>query len=148
MSAWQVSSVLLAAGLFCASACGSSSTPTLTCAESLADYCSQSSCVKHIELSASVGSTESSFCSQCGAPCSQQEYAFEDCADGTVELSTQLGSTATGVIDIVTYLYDATTFDLTAVIHSTKASLTCLGGQQTLSSHGVCAPAYPQFTCP
>jgi hypothetical protein len=148
MSAWQVSSVLLAVGLFCASACGSSA-PTITCAESLADYCSQSLCVKHIELSASVGSSESSFCSQCGAACSKQEYAFQDCADGALEVSTQLGTaTESSGIDIVTYLYDANTLDLTAVLHSTKASLTCLGGQETLSSHGACAPSSPQFQCP
>jgi hypothetical protein len=98
--------------------------------------------------------TETSFCTQCGTPCSGQSYAFEDCADGTVTVETQVGMfTASKGTEFLTYLYDGTTFDLTAVLDSTsggtyKASVTCLGGAQTISNQGACAPYFYPFKCP
>jgi hypothetical protein len=108
----------------------------------------------HLQLSSMTGVTESSFCEACGASCKSQLYSFEDCADGTLAVASEVGMSASKGVEFLTYFYDATSLDLTAVIDSTtggteKASLTCLGGEQTLSSHGVCAAAYiPDFQCP
>ncbi len=111
--------------------------------------------MQHIAASSDVGATETSFCGQCGAPCSKELYSFENCADGTLGVVTQVGaSNATKGLELLTYLYDARTLDLTAVVDSTsggtyKASLTCLGGAQTLSNHGACASSLlTPFQCP
>jgi hypothetical protein len=149
------SSLLLANALLYALACGSSSAQlptTIACTQSLADYCAASLCVQHIELSPVVGDTEQSFCAQCGAPCKSQLYQFEDCTDGTLALESQVGMASESKgIDVLTYYYDPETLDLTAVLDSTmggtyKASLTCVGGPQTVSGH-VCAPG-ASFQCP
>ena len=140
-----------------AAGCGSSDEPSISCAQSLGDYCKQagSACVQHLARSSDVSATETSFCSQCGGPCSKNQYSFENCADGTLGVVTQVGaSNATKGLELLIYLYDATTFDLTAVVDSTsggtyKASLTCLGGAQTLANHGACeASLLIPFQCP
>src|SRR5579859_8131526 len=86
---------LLAIFLLLAAGCGSSptATPALACAQSLSDYCARpgSVCVQHIQLSTSDVATEASFCTQCGAKCSGQSYAGEDCQDGTLKIETQVG---------------------------------------------------------
>lgn len=158
-----MSSILIVLGLLAvmsSSGCGSSSSdePSIPCAESLGDYCKQTSsaCVQHIALSSDVGAMETSFCSQCRAPCSKNQYSFENCADGTLGIVTQVGaSNATKGLELLTYLYDATTLNLSAVVDSTsggtyKASLTCLGGAQTLANHGACALSLSlaAFQCP
>jgi hypothetical protein len=140
------------------SGCGSSSneSSSLTCAQSVTDYCKQAplGCVYHIALSSDVGATESSFCTQCGTPCKAQIFSFEDCADGSLAVATQVGAAnASKGVEVLTYLYDASTLQLTAVLDSTtggtyKASLTCVGGAQTLASHGACAAYILPFTCP
>jgi hypothetical protein len=149
--------MLLTTCLLFGTACGSSSTdsPSISCAQSLSDYCQEpaAACVQHLQLSSDSSATETSFCSQCAA-CSGQLYAFEDCADGTLAVATQVGTASPSKgVEIVTYLYDGMTFNLTSVLDSTtggtyKASLTCLGGQQTLSSHGTCAAYLVPFKCP
>lgn len=134
--------------------CGSTASGSIQCTQSLADYCATAPCVQHLELSSMTGMTESSFCATCGASCKGQLYALEDCADGTLALASQVGvATASKGVEILTYFYDANSLDLTAVVDSTtggtyKATLTCLGGEQTLSSHGVCAAYIPPFACP
>jgi hypothetical protein len=138
--------------------CGSSDEPSITCAQSLSDYCKQagSVCVQHIVPSSNVVTTETSFCSQCGAPCSTNKYSFENCADGTLGVVTEVGASTTSKgLEFLTYLYDAETLNLSAVVDSTsggtyKASLTCLGGAQTLANHGACAPSLSlsAFQCP
>jgi hypothetical protein len=112
--------------------------------------------VQHIAPSSNVVATELSFCSQCGAPCSKNQYSFENCADGTLEVVTEVGASTTSKgLEFLTYLYDAETLNLSAVVDSTsggtyKASLTCLGGAQTLANHGACAPSLSlsAFQCP
>jgi hypothetical protein len=136
------------------SGCGSSASGSIQCMQSLADYCQTSPCVMHLQLSSDTGIVESSFCATCGPSCEGQLYLFEQCEDGTLALATQVGmATANAGVEILTYFYDASSLDLTAVIDSTmggtdKASLTCLGGEQTLSSHGVCATHMLSFQCP
>ena len=113
-------------------------------------------CVQHVALSSDLGATETSFCGQCGAPCSKEQYSFENCADGTLGIVTQVGvCNPSKGLELLTYFYDATTLNLTAVVDSTsggtyKPSLTRLGGAQTLSNHGACAASlslFP-FQCP
>jgi hypothetical protein len=137
--------------------CGSSSNDSpLPCAQSVTDYCKQAplGCVSHIALSSDVGATEQSFCSQCGTPCKAQIFSFEDCADGALAVATQIGAANTSKgVEVLTYLYDAKTLELSAVLDSTtggtyKASLTCVGGAQTVSSHGACAAYLLPFMCP
>jgi hypothetical protein len=136
------------------SGCGSSASGSVECMQSLADYCQTSPCVQHLQLSSMTGVTESSFCAACGAPCKGELYSFEHCEDGTLALASQVGmETGSKGFEILTYFYDASSLDLTAVIDSTTggtypASLTCLGGEQTLSSHGVCAAYMLSFLCP
>jgi hypothetical protein len=136
------------------SGCGSSASGSVQCTQSLTDYCQTSPCVQHLQLSSMTGVTESNFCATCGASCKGQLYSFEDCADGALAVASEVGmQTASKGVEILTYFYDASSLDLTAVIDSTtggtyKASLTCLGGEQTLSSHGVCAAYIPPFLCP
>jgi hypothetical protein len=112
--------------------------------------------VQHVALSSDLGITEMSFCGACGAPCSKEQYSFENCADGSLAVVTQVGaSNPTKGLELLTYFYDASTLNLTAVVDSTsggtyKPSLTCLGGAPTLSNHGACAASlslYP-FLCP
>jgi len=152
------SSLLLTTCLLFATACGSSAAanPSISCMQSLTDYCAPAgtACVKHIQLSTNDATTVGSFCTGCGPACKGQSYAFEDCADGTLAVATQVGMpSASKGVEILTYLYDGMTFDLTAVLDSTtggtyKASVTCLGGAQTLSSHGTCAASLLPFQCP
>jgi hypothetical protein len=113
-------------------------------------------CVQHVALSSDLGATETSLCGQCGAPCSKEQYSFENCADGTLGIVTQVGvRNPSKGLELLTYFYDATTLNLTAVVDSTsggtyKPSLTRLGGAQTLSNHGACAASlslFP-FQCP
>jgi hypothetical protein len=137
-----------------APACGSSSpaASTISCAQSLTDYCSahSGSCVMHLTLSNAM----TSLCSQCSA-CSGQTFAFETCEDGTVAVVSQVGTANQSQgVELLTYLYDGMTFNLLAVLDSTsggsyQASVKCLGGAQTVPSHGVCAPfSLLPFKCP
>jgi hypothetical protein len=134
----------------------SAAPPLISCGQSLADYCVRpaTACVQHIQLSSSNATSEVSFCSQCGTLCKAQIYAFASCADGTLEVATQVGmASASSGVEVVTYVYDGMTFDLTAVIDSTSGgtsapSLTCLGGAQAVLDHGSCSPTSPPFECP
>ena len=149
---------LLLATFVLLAACGSSapSAQQIPCQQALKDYCLQASsaCVMHLQLSMSVATTETSFCTQCAVPCKGQAFAFENCADGSVTVTTQVGAfNASRGNEFHTYVYDSMTFDLTAVLDSTsggtyKPSVSCLGGQQTVASHGACAPYFLPFTCP
>jgi hypothetical protein len=142
--------LLLTSAFWVAAGCGSSQGSTVSCPQSLDDYCGVpgSVCVRHVQLSSSAATTEASFCTQCGSACGGDLYSFDDCADGTLAVSTQVGAaTASKGAEVVTYFYDAMTFELTAVLDSTgggtyKPSLTCLGGPPTVPNHGVC----PQST--
>jgi hypothetical protein len=152
-----VSGFLLAMMLAACGSSGSSSPASgasVACAQSLTDYCNQptSSCVKQLPISMSAVTTMSSFCSQCGAPCKGRVFSFNYCADQSIGVATQLGmaSQSKGV-EILEYFYDPN-FNLTAVVDTTsggtyKASVTCLGGQQTYSIP-TCAPYALPLMCP